>query len=67
MACDAMPCVPWQAAIANLAGEAGLNASRTVDIMSDAAHWILTQPGRRVSGRCFIDEDIITDSGDSIA
>eukprot|EP00966_Prymnesium_polylepis_P265838 6141043-Prymnesium_polylepis.1 len=48
-------------AIEMLAGSDGLNASRTVDIMSDAAHWILTQDGS-VSGNCFVDDDIITDA-----
>lgn len=38
------------AAIEMLAGDAGVNASRSVDIMSDAAHWILTQDNAQVSG-----------------
>ena len=38
-----------------------MNASRTVDIMSDSAHWILTQDSS-VSGNCFVDEDIITNA-----
>lgn len=47
------------AAIKLLAGNAGEMASRKVDIMSDAAHWILTQP-TDVTGNCFIDDEICT-------
>ena len=47
-------------AVQMLAGSVGMNASRTVDIMSDSAHWILTQDSS-VSGNCFIDDDVITD------
>jgi len=49
------------AAVQMLAGEPGMNASRSVDIMSDSAHWILTQDSS-VSGNCFVDDDIITDA-----
>lgn len=35
-------------------------ASRKVDIMSDAAHWILTQQ-TDVTGNCFIDDEICTE------
>ena len=49
------------AAIEMLAGEIGMKASRSVDIMSDAAHWILTADGGEVTGNCFIDDVIMTE------
>lgn len=49
------------AAIKMLAGDMGMKASRSVDIMSDSAHWILTQPNTSVSGNCFIDDEIMTE------
>mmetsp|Transcript_17411 Transcript_17411/g.54350 ORF Transcript_17411/g.54350 Transcript_17411/m.54350 type:complete len:308 (-) Transcript_17411:26-949(-) len=45
------------AAIDLLAGDLGRKASRTVDIMSDTAHWILTQD-KAVTGNTFVDETI---------
>ena len=49
------------AAIEMLAGEMGMKASRSVEIMSDAAHWILTADGTEVTGNCFIDDVIMTE------
>ena len=49
------------AAIKMLAGDMGMKASRSVDIMSDAAHWILTQPAGEVTGQCFIDDEVMTE------
>ena len=49
------------AAVDMLAGSLGMNASRTVDIMSDTAHWILTQDNKKITGNCFVDEDIALD------
>lgn len=37
--------------------------ARTPQIMADAAHWILTQTGLRVSGRSFLDEDVLRGAG----
>ncbi|HEY3658946.1 MAG TPA: NAD(P)-dependent oxidoreductase [Steroidobacteraceae bacterium] len=37
--------------------------ARTPEIMADAAYWILTQPSRMVSGRCFLDEQVLRDIG----
>ena len=48
-------------AIEMLAGEIGMKASRSVDIMSDAAHWILTSDGKDVTGNCFIDDVVMTE------
>ena len=47
-------------AIQMLAGDVGTMASRKVDIMSDAAEWILTQPSDSVTGNCFIDDEVCT-------
>ena len=49
------------AAIEMLAGDLGVKASRSVDIMADAAHWILTQPVAECSGNTFIDDVIMTE------
>ena len=51
------------AAVKMLAGNIGMNASRNVDIMSDAAHWILTQDAKNCTGNFFIDEDLLRESG----
>mmetsp|Transcript_6883 Transcript_6883/g.8318 ORF Transcript_6883/g.8318 Transcript_6883/m.8318 type:complete len:309 (+) Transcript_6883:97-1023(+) len=48
------------AAIKMLAGDMGVKGSRSVDIMSDAAHWILTQKNTDVTGQCFIDDEVMT-------
>jgi citronellol/citronellal dehydrogenase len=31
--------------------------------MADAAHWILTQPSRRVTGRFFLDDEVLRNAG----
>jgi len=49
------------AAIKMLAGDLGMSASRSVDIMSDAAHWILTQPATECTGNTFIDDEVMTE------
>lgn len=50
------------AAVQNLlGGDTMVKRSRTAEIMGDAAHWILTQPSRDVTGNFFVDEDILTD------
>jgi len=49
------------AAIKMLAGDIGVKASRNVDIMADAAHWILTQPHTECTGNTFIDDVIMTE------
>lgn len=38
-----------------------MKASRSVDIMADAAHWILTQPHASCTGNTFIDDTIMTE------
>jgi len=37
--------------------------ARTPEIMADAAHWILTQPSRELTGESFIDEDVLRRCG----
>ena len=49
------------AAIQMLAGDLGVKASRSVDIMADAAHWILTQPNTECTGNTFIDDVVMTE------
>ncbi|MBZ0121186.1 MAG: SDR family oxidoreductase, partial [Sandaracinaceae bacterium] len=52
------------AAVKNLlGGDDALRGSRTVDIMSDAAHVVLTKPSREATGRFYIDEDVLRAAG----
>jgi len=52
------------AAVANLlGGEEMVKKSRTPEILADAAHWILTQPAREITGNFFIDEDVLQRAG----
>ena len=46
-----------------LGGDAVMKGSRTVDIMSDAAHHILTRPSRECTGNFFVDEDLLRTTG----
>jgi citronellol/citronellal dehydrogenase len=50
------------AAVRNLLGD-GMQRSRTPDIMSDAAHAILTRPARECTGNFFIDETVLREAG----
>jgi citronellol/citronellal dehydrogenase len=52
------------AAVANSAqGEQMLAASRSPDIMADAAVEILSRPARTVTGQCYIDADVLRAAG----
>ena len=52
------------AAVQNLlGGEDTIKGCRTVDIVSDAAHVILTRPSRECTGNFFIDEDLLRSVG----
>mmetsp|Transcript_18998 Transcript_18998/g.44529 ORF Transcript_18998/g.44529 Transcript_18998/m.44529 type:complete len:300 (+) Transcript_18998:1-900(+) len=51
------------AAVENALGDAAMLASRKVDIMSDAAYWILTQDSRKCTGNFFIDEEVLKANG----
>jgi citronellol/citronellal dehydrogenase len=50
------------AAVRNLLGD-GIQRSRTVEIMSDAAHAVLTRPSRECTGNFFVDEDVLREAG----
>jgi citronellol/citronellal dehydrogenase len=52
------------AAVRNLLGGSDTgNRSRKPDIMGDAAHAILTRPSREVTGRFFIDDEVLRAEG----
>ncbi|MDP1572185.1 MAG: NAD(P)-dependent oxidoreductase [Vicinamibacterales bacterium] len=50
-------------AISLIAGSEGRRRTRSVAIMADAAHWILTRPSREVTGQFFVDEDAVRAAG----
>lgn len=51
------------AAIRNILGAELVARSRSAEIMADAAHAILTQPSREVTGNCFIDDEVLKKAG----
>ncbi len=52
------------AAVQNLlGGEEAIRRARKPEIVSDAAHAILTKPSREFTGRFLIDEDVLRDEG----
>jgi citronellol/citronellal dehydrogenase len=51
------------AAIEMLLSFAGLEASRTPEIMSDAAHAILTRPSREYTGHFALDDEVLAEEG----
>jgi citronellol/citronellal dehydrogenase len=52
------------AAVKNLlGGDEAIKGSRTVEIMSDAAHVIFTKPSTEATGKFFIDEDLLRAEG----
>jgi citronellol/citronellal dehydrogenase len=50
-------------AIRLIAGEGARQKTRSPRIMADAAHWILTQPSRRFTGRFFLDDELLRTAG----
>jgi citronellol/citronellal dehydrogenase len=50
------------AAVDMLGGQPMMDASRTPEIMADAAHWILSQPVT-TTGNFFVDEDVLRGAG----
>jgi citronellol/citronellal dehydrogenase len=50
-------------AIRLIAGQAARSRARSPQIMADAAYWILTQPSRKVTGRFFLDDEVLRASG----
>lgn len=52
------------AAVQNLlGGQMLMNMSRTVDIIADAAYYILSKPATECTGNTFIDEDVLAKEG----
>lgn len=51
------------AAVRNVVGAGLEKHSRNVNIMADAARWILTQDSRKVTGNFFIDDDVLETAG----
>ena len=49
------------AAINVITGPLTRKLCRSVDIMADAAHWVLSQPPRECTGQTFIDDEIIAE------
>jgi citronellol/citronellal dehydrogenase len=50
-------------AIRLIAGPDARLKTRSPQIMADAAHWILTQPSRKVTGRFFLDDELLRGAG----
>jgi citronellol/citronellal dehydrogenase len=50
-------------AIRLIAGQDARMRARSPQIMADAAHWILTQPSRKISGRFFLDDEVLRSAG----
>lgn len=50
-------------AIRMIAGQEARRHARSPRIMADAAHWILTQPSRKVTGRFFVDDEVLRNTG----
>jgi citronellol/citronellal dehydrogenase len=50
-------------AIRLIAGEAARRKTRSPQIMADAAYWILTQPSRTLTGRFFVDDEVLRHAG----
>jgi citronellol/citronellal dehydrogenase len=51
------------AAVEMLLGEEGMKASRTVDIMADAAYEIVSTEGLACTGRWLLDDEILGERG----
>ncbi|MEO7158201.1 MAG: NAD(P)-dependent oxidoreductase [Vicinamibacterales bacterium] len=50
-------------AIRLIAGQQARSRARSPRIMADAAHWILTQSSRKISGRFFLDDEVLRNAG----
>jgi citronellol/citronellal dehydrogenase len=50
-------------AIRLIAGQEARQKARSPRIMADAAHWILAQPSRKVTGRFFLDDEVLRNQG----
>jgi citronellol/citronellal dehydrogenase len=50
-------------AIRLIAGQEARLKTRRPEIMADAAHWIVSQPARAVTGRFFLDDEVLRAAG----
>jgi citronellol/citronellal dehydrogenase len=50
-------------AIRLIAGQNARTRTRSPRIMADAAYWILTQPSRKLTGRFFLDDEVLRSAG----
>jgi citronellol/citronellal dehydrogenase len=50
-------------AIRLIAGQQARSRARSPQIMADAAYWILTQPSRNITGRFFLDDEVLRSAG----
>jgi citronellol/citronellal dehydrogenase len=50
-------------AIRLIAGQQARMQARSPEIMADAAHWILVQPSRKITGRFFLDDEVLRGAG----
>jgi citronellol/citronellal dehydrogenase len=50
-------------AIRLIAGQQGRMKTRRPEIMADAAYWIVTQPSRALTGRFFLDDQVLSGAG----
>lgn len=50
-------------AIRLIAGQSARRKTRSPQIMADAAYWIITQPSRKVTGRFFLDDEVLRNTG----
>lgn len=50
-------------AIRLIAGQDARRKTRSPQIIADAAHWILSQPSRALTGRFLIDDEVMRESG----
>jgi citronellol/citronellal dehydrogenase len=57
------PCTIISTAALQMIPGADPGRGRKPEILADAAHWILTQPSRALTGNFFIDEDVLARAG----
>jgi citronellol/citronellal dehydrogenase len=50
-------------AIRLIAGDEARRRTRRPEIVADAAYWIVTQPSRQVTGRFFLDDEVLRSAG----
>ena len=50
-------------AIRLIAGQQARQRTRKPEIMADAAHWLLSQPSRQITGRFYLDDELLRGAG----